>query len=60
MRNIRRPDRIIQSPDGSLMLNWFVKDGLLVELEIDEGGSTYWFFPDGVGIDEIKEEGDWE
>ena len=40
---IGEPDRVIPSPDGSIMLAWVTPDGLR-EMEIDEKGKLHLYF----------------
>ena len=56
--NVKRPQRVVQSPDGSLMLVW-IFGRQVIELEIDADGSTAWVFPDGMAMKNILEEVDW-
>lgn len=36
------PDKIVESPDGDLILAWLLPDGTMLELGIDPDGDTYW------------------
>lgn len=49
---MRLPDRLVPSPDGSIVLAWIV-DGKLIQLEIDREGKGCWLFPNG-GVLEIE------
>ena len=53
--NVKRPDRIVQSPEGSLFISW-VKGRQLIELEIEADGSVAWYFPNGMDMKDISEE----
>ena len=57
--NLRLPDRIVPSPDGSLFLAWETSRGL-VELEIENDGRTTWVFPEGIHIQDLLVDMEWE
>jgi len=59
--NLRMPDRIVPSPDGSLVLGWIFEGcPTMAELEIDNDGKTTWMFPEGKDIDDLLVEMEWD